>query len=288
MKQKIGLVLEGGGMRGIYTVGVLDKLLELDIMTDYVIGVSAGAANGVSYVSKQHGRNLRVNTGYLKDKRYISFKNFIQTKSLFGMDFIFREIPENLDPFDYDTFLSAPGEYVIGVTDVRTGKPVYFSKEAMRNDSTVLQASSSIPIFSPMVEYKGGYYLDGGTSDPIPVRKSFEDGCDKVVVVLTRDRHYKKPKEKFKAIYKRVFRDYPEMIRLLDERHQIYNDTLSYIKEKEKEGKALVIAPSESVTIGRFEKNKERLFGLYRLGHSDTEKMSARLSRFIGVKQAIK
>ena len=270
-QQKMGLVLEGGGMRGLYTVGVLDYFIENDITMDYVIGVSAGACHGISYVSKQHGRSYRINTDYIQDKRYISFSNFIKTKSLFGMDFIFDEIPHKLDLFDYETFHSVPTEFVTGVTDVLTGSPVYFGKEHFNQDSTILRASSSIPIFSPIVEYQGGKYLDGGTSDPIPVRKAVEDGCDHLIVVLTRHRGYLKEAEKFRPVYKKVFKDYPEMIRLLDNRHIIYNESLTYLKQLEAEGRATVIAPSEPITISRFEKNMEKLNGLYQLGKTDAQ-----------------
>lgn len=271
--KKVGLVLEGGGMRGIYTTGVLDKLMDHEIHTDYVIGVSAGACHGASYVSNQRGRSYRANTDYLGDSRYMSFKNYLKTRSIFGMDFVFDEIPNKLELFDYDDFLSSECEFVMGVTDVQTGNPVYFGKEHLNHDTTVLKASSSIPIFAPIVEYMGGKYLDGGTSDPIPVRKAIEDGCDQVIVVLTRDRNYVKPQESFRAIYKRAFKKYPEMVRLLDERHIIYNDTLQYIKTLEKEGRAIVIAPEQPIKISRFEKNLEVLKGLYDMGMNDTTKV---------------
>ena len=277
MSKKTGLVLEGGGMRGLYTVGVLDRFLDHDIMMDYVIGVSAGACHGISYVSNQRGRSYRINTSYIEDKRYVSFSNYIKTKSVFGMDFIFDEIPHKLDLFDYDTFFSSSTEFVAGVTDVETGQPVYFGKNNFDHDATILRASSSIPVFAPMVEYQGGKYLDGGTSDPIPVRKALEDGCDQVIVVLTRNRGYEKTPEQFRAIYKRVFRKYPEMIRILDERHRIYNDTLQYVNQLEKEGKAVVIAPTEPIDIGRFEKNKDNLERLYQMGINDIENSLSKL-----------
>ena len=268
---KIGLVLEGGGMRGLYTVGVLDLFLDQNIQMDYVIGVSAGACHGISYVSNQRGRSYEINTRYLDDPRYLSFKNFIKTRSIFGMDFIFDKIPNELNVFDYDSFLSSRCEFVTGVTDVQTGKPVYFGKEELNYDATVLKASSSIPIFSPIVEYKGGHYLDGGTSDPIPVRKAIEDGCEQVIVVLTRDRNYIKSPESFRLVYKRVFRKYPEMVRLLDERQNIYNDTLQYLRTLEKEGRAIVIAPTKPINISRFEKNIESLEELYKMGMNDAK-----------------
>lgn len=279
--KKVGLVLEGGGMRGIYTVGVLDLLLDYQIQTDYVIGVSAGACHGVSYVSNQRGRSFKVNTEYLDDTRYLSFKNYLKTKSIFGMDFIFDEIPNKLDLFDYDQFLSSKSEFVTGVTDVQTGKPVYFGKEHLNKDTTILRASSSIPIFAPIVEYQGGKYLDGGTSDPIPVRKAIEDGCDQVIVVLTRDRDYVKKPESFRMIYKRAFKNFPEMVRLLDERQDIYNDTLQYIRKLEDDNKAIVVAPSKPINISRFEKNIEVLRGIYDLGMRDASALLPVISKTV-------
>lgn len=268
-KKKIGLVLEGGGMRGIYTNGVLDCLMDNDIKADYVIGVSAGAGNGISYISNQRGRGYRVNTQYLGDDRYISLKNFVKTKSVFGMDFIFDIIPNELDHFDYTAFLSSPCEFVAGVTDVTTGKPVYFGKEDMNHTAVVLRASSSLPVFSPIVEYKGGEYLDGGTSDPIPVKKALLDGCDKLIVILTQHRGYVKKPEKYKRIYLHTFRNYPKMIALLNNRHRIYNHTLEFLARLEKAGKAIVIAPTVPLTVSRFEKDINKLNEIYQLGIKD-------------------
>ncbi|MGM9928499.1 MAG: patatin family protein [Bacillus sp. (in: firmicutes)] len=278
---KIGLVLEGGGMRGLYTVGVLDRFLDHQIMADYVVGVSAGACHGVSYVSKQRGRSYQVNTDYLEDKRYASLSNYMKTKSVFGMDFIFDEIPHKLNLFDYESFLDSPCEFFAGVTNVQSGKPVYFDKQNMNNDATVLRASSSIPVFSPIVEYKGGQYLDGGTSDPIPVKKAMEDGCDKVIIVLTQNRGYEKQPEKFRMIYKRFFKNYPQMIDLLDHRHELYNETLRYIDELEKQGDAIVIAPSGPMDISRFEKNKAHLDRLYEMGMHDVEAALQQIEKIV-------
>lgn len=277
---KKGLVLEGGGMRGLYTTGVLDSFLDHGITFDYVIGVSAGACHAASYISNQRGRSFKVNTDYLDDKRYLSFSNYIKTKSLFGMDLIFDEIPNKLNLFDYDKFLSSPCEFKIGTTDVLTGKPVYFEKGEVNRDCTVLKASSSIPIFAPIVNYKDGKFVDGGTSDPIPVKKALEDGCDKVVVVLTRHRDYEKGTEKFRRIYKHALNKYPNLISTLDVRHEIYNDTTRYIKKLEAQGKALVVAPEQPLTVGRFEKKKEKLLGIYHLGIKDAEKKAGEIEGF--------
>ena len=276
-----GLVLEGGGMRGLYTAGVLESFSDMNIMFDYVIGVSAGACHGLSFITGQRGRNFRINTEYLNDKRYLSFSNFIKTKSMFGMDFLFGEIPNNLDVFDFEAFMSSPCRHITGVTDAETGKPVYFEKADMDRNYTLLRASTSIPCFSPVVDLKGGKYYDGGTTDPIPYGRALEDGCDKVVVVLTRDRNYIKPPEKFRVIYKRLLKKYPKMIEVLDRRHIVYNESLSELKKLEACGTAFVIAPSAPLSISRFEKNKDNLNKIYQMGMQDTNDLSETLLDYL-------
>jgi predicted patatin/cPLA2 family phospholipase len=278
---KTGLVLEGGGMRGLYTVGVLDYLMDQELSPDYIIGVSAGACNGASFAAGQKDRGYHVNMDYLEDKRYVGLSNLIRNKSMFGMDFIFDEIPNDLYPFDYDAFQDSPCEFKVGVTDVETGKPVYFDKADLNGDCTVLRASSSIPLFSPMVEYNGRKYLDGGTADPIPVRQALADGCEKLVVVLTQDRHYEKEPQKFRKLYRRVFRKYPRMILVLDARHQVYNDTLKYLRRLEAEDKALIIAPKRPLEISRFEKDQDKLNAVHKMALSDAAEKRADLLRFL-------
>lgn len=268
---KYGLVLEGGAMRGMYTAGALDALAEHNVAFDYCIGVSAGACNGVSFVSGQTGRNLRINQNYIEDRRYLGVGNFLRTKSMFGMDFIFDEIPNRLDPFDYAAFQTSPMAFVAGVTDVETGLPVYFDKSLMGEDNRILRASSAIPVFSPMVEIGGRFYLDGGTSDPIPVHRALEEGCDQVVVVLTRERGFHKNPEGFRRLYHRMLRRYPKMIDTLDRRHEIYNETLDDLMKLEQQGVAVVIAPETSLGVGRFEKSREKLKEIYLRGFADLE-----------------
>ncbi len=268
---KTGLVLEGGGMRCVYTVGVEDAFMKHHFLPDYLIGVSAGASNSVSYLSGQQGRGLRTNIDYIADKRYLSIGNYLKNGSLFGMDFIFKEIPENLDPFDYTAFQASPCEFRVGVTNIQTGCTEYFGKESMQNECTVLKASASLPVFSPPVLFQGKYYLDGGTSDPIPVEQALRDGCDRLIVVLTRDRSYQKKPQGFKAFYSLALRKYPEMVRLLARRHQIYNQTLLRIAELEREGIADVIAPEQPLPIDKFEKSREKLMQVYELGFAAGE-----------------
>lgn len=266
---KTGLVLEGGGMRGVYTSGVLDAMMDAGLRVDYVVGVSAGANNGVSFVSGQRGRSVRINLNYIDDKRYLSFQNFIRERSLFGMKFLFEEIANRLDPFDYEAFLRSPTEFVAGVTDVKTGRPAYFNKSYINHDSTVLRASSSIPMFSPVVHYLGGAYLDGGTTDPIPFEKALADGCERVVVVLTRDRGYEKKPEPMRAAYQKLLRSMPEMIGALDQRSEVYNGQRARLFELERAGTALVVAPGQPLAIDRFEKDKGKLRAAYEEGMVD-------------------
>ncbi len=281
MKEKIGLVLEGGGLRGIYTSGVLDYFIDENIYFPYVIGVSMGACNAASYVSKQRGRNKTVNTCFLKDKRYISYRGLLKTGSLFGMDFIFDDIPNRLVPFDYQQFAQSGQKFIIGATDCETGKPVYYLKDECDDILKVIKASSSLPFVSKFVEYEGRELLDGGISDSIPVRKSLVDGNEKVVVVLTRDEGYLKKPVKFKKLVYRRYNQYPNLVDSIINRHQMYNETLSLVRELEKQGRAFVIRPSHPLKIGRAERNKEKLLALYEYGYNEAKMMGEKLKAFI-------
>lgn len=268
---KIGLVLEGGGMRGIYTVGVLDAFEKNNFMPDYLIGVSAGASNGVSFISRQKGRSLRINTNYINDRRYLSLYNLLTQGSLFGMDFIYNEIPNKIDPFDYETFFKNPCDFKVGVTDALTGEPVFYGKDSLKDGAIVLKASASIPMVSKAVIYKGREYFDGGTSSSIPVDEALRDGCDKLIVVLTRDRKFIKPPLKMQGFCSLVMRKYPAMVELLKRHHEVYLENQKRIEELEKEGKAFVIAPETLLLIDRFEKKKEKLLKEYHHGFNDGE-----------------
>ena len=270
---KIGLVLEGGGMRGLYTAGVLDTMMAENWKPHYVVGVSAGACHAASFVSGQRGRAYRTNMDYLGDSRYLSLKNYVTTGSLFGMKFIFDTVPNHLDPYDYEAMLASPMEYEVGVTDVETGQPVFYSKEALYHDCTLLAASSSIPVFSPVVQYLDKRYLDGGTSAPIPVERALEQGCDYIVAVLTRDRGYVKSPEGFRGVYSRVLRKEPGMVQALDNRHAVYARERALLFSLEKQGKATIIAPERPIALSRFEKDREKLDALYRQGQEECRKL---------------
>jgi len=263
---KIGIVLEGGGMRGIYSTGVLDSFLQAQFMADEVIGVSAGASIGISYVSMQNERGLRTTVNYAGKEDYLSLHNFVKTKSLFGMDYIFGEIPEKLDSFDYDTFRRNPCTFFAGATDVRTGKTCYFGKEEIVPPCTVLRASCSLPVFSPIVHYQNGEYLDGGLHAPIPIDKALADGCDKIIIVLTRERGYRKKPQVGRPVYAHKYRHYPALVHVMDTRHKVYNTTLDMIQRMEHDGEAIIAAPDEPLPLDRFGTNHDQLLTAYRIG----------------------
>ena len=284
-----GLVLEGGGMRGLYTAGVLDFFLEKDLIFDYVIGVSAGASNAVSYISRQKGRNKIIITAFIDDWRYMSIKNLVKNGSLFGMDFIFDEIPKKRVPFDYETFFNSPVTFKVGVTDCKTGKPLYFEKSEMDKNFTALRASISLPLVSPIVHYRGYHLLDGGITDPIPLRQAMADGYQKNVVVLTRNKGYrKKPiNTPLRLLLEKKYRDYPNLLTAMLNRYQIYNNTLRYIDLLELKGQIAVIRPSKKLTVETFEKNAVKLNDLYELGYYDAAEAYDRIKTVINRHSAV-
>lgn len=268
----IGLVLEGGGMKGLYTAGVLEFFMEKDLFFPYVIGVSAGACMGASYASRQQGRNKKVNTELVHDHRYISFRNFLRKRELFGMDFLFDEIPNKIVPFDFQTFLNAAEQFVVGTTDCETGEAAYYNKyEHGKDILQIIRASSSLPFIAPVVEYEGKKLLDGGISDPIPVRKAQSDGFQKNVVIMTKTEGFQKQPSTYAQVAKFLYRRYPKMADSLIEHYHIYNETLSYMDSKEQKDNVFIIQPSEQLHVSRIERNKEKLVTLYNLGYEDAK-----------------
>ena len=274
-----GLVLEGGGMRGVYTAGVLEYFLEQEISFPYVIGVSAGAANAASYLSKQRGRNKKVNVDMVTDPRYLSWRNFIKTGQAFGMDFVFDEIPNKLVPYHYDQFYQTTSEFVVGTTDCHTGEPIYFSKEDYGQDILkVIRASSSLPFLAPEIQFKNKTLFDGGITDPIPIKKSVKDGNKRNVVVLTRNEGYLKKPSTFNFFVKRKYPHYRGLQQALAKRYRVYNETIAYLSEEEKKGNVLIIRPTVPLEVGRMERNPVKLETLYWQGYEDAKSMSDRLA----------
>lgn len=280
--ENVGLVLEGGGMRGLYTAGVLDFFMNKNLYFPYVIGVSMGACNATSYISRQEGRNKRININYVNDPRYLSYKNWILKKGIFGADFIFNELPNKLEIFDADTFKSAEEKFVVGATNCDTGEPVYFDKSKCKDDIyEVIKASSSLPFMAPIVKYNGINLLDGGISDPIPVKESIKYGNTKNVIILTRNRGYVKKPFKMKFLLKKIYSDYKGLVDSMLNRYKKYNDTIKYIEKLEREGKAFVIRPIETMKVKRIEKSKKKLTELYDQGYEEAGKYYDQLSEWI-------
>ncbi len=252
---KIGLVLEGGAMRGVFSAGVTDVFLDKGFSPDTVIGISAGACLACSFLAKQRGRGFAVMTDYLDNKEYCSISGLLRTGDLFGPEFLFHKIPEELYPIDNKTFMAGNTDFYTGVTNCHTGQAEFFQIKDMIQDVEYIHASSSLPLLANMVEIGGELYMDGGVSDAIPVLEIEKLGCDKIVVVLTRERTFRKSPEKFLPLVRAKYKKFPGLIRALEERHKIYNSTLDLIAEREKQGQIFVFAPPEPLRIRRAEKD---------------------------------
>ena len=259
----IGLVLEGGAMRGMFTAGVLDVFMENGVSFPAMVGVSAGAAFGCNYKSRQIGRVIRYNTRFCRDKRYCSIHSLITTGDLFGADFCYREIPEELDPFDNDAFDENPMAFYVVATNVYTGEPVYQRLDKVDENCYLwMRASASMPMVSTPVQVDGYTLLDGGMSDSIPLRFMQKLGYEKNVVVLTRLRSYcKKPSNR--ALFRVALRKYPAMIDVMSRRHEMYAFEQRLVFESEKRGSTLVLCPDTPLDVGRVEHDPEKLRSAY-------------------------
>lgn len=279
---KTALVLEGGGMRGVFTAGVLDLFIDKDITFDNVIGVSAGAGHACSYLSHQRRRAFDINAGYASDKRYCSVESLMKTGDLFGVDFIYRQIPEELNIYDNETYLSQNATFRAVVTDLQSGRAEYPVIRDVMKDMDYVRASASMPFVSKNVDVEGGIFLDGGVSDPIPFEHMIDLGCDKIVVVLTRPYGYRKKRSSgMTAAAKLKYRRYPAFAEALKYRYVVYNDTLDALEEAESEGSVFVIRPPVDLGIGRTEKNYERLLRAYKFGYSEAKKASDGLLEYL-------
>lgn len=278
---KIGLILEGGGMRGIYTAGVLDFFIEKNIEVDITIGVSAGSCHASSYLSKQYKRAYNATVDYINDKRYLSFSNLIKTGSIFGMDFMFNKIPNELNIYDYDTFAKSKSKFVVVATNCETGSPEYFELKDLKKEIIYMQASCSIPMFANIVEIDDFKLVDGGVSDSIPIEYALNQGYKKNIVVLTRDITYKKNKQKFLPIVNRKYKKYPNLVKAIENRHLNYNKSLNLVNQLEKDGDVLVIRPKKPVNVSQIEKNAKKLTSLYEEGYDDAKELYDKILDFI-------
>lgn len=282
---KTGIVLEGGAMRGIYTAGVLDVFLEEGVTADLVMGVSAGAVHGCSFVSGQHGRSIRYYMKYCGDPRFMSFRSLLTTGDVVEEQFCYREIPERLDPFDNDAFEASPVKFYAVCSDLETGEAAYLLCPTLRGEAVDrIRASASMPFLSRVVPVEGRLLLDGGVCDSIPATAALRLGCEKLLVVLTRPEGYrKKPSGSLAARVR--YRQFPHFVRALSRRYRQYNDSLENLRRLEAEGKALVIRPSRDLGIKRMEKDLRKVRAQYDLGREDAlAKLAAIREFFTGAK----
>lgn len=262
------LILEGGTFRPIFSAGVMDALLDNNIMFPYCIGVSAGITNGVSYISKQKKRNLDILMTYRNDKRYLGLRNFLKYKSLFGLDFVYGEIPNKLSPFDMETYQKYEGKILVGVTNAITGKTEYFDGKELDDNCSILRATCAIPLFFPAIKINDSYYYDGGICDPVPIKKAIDDGNEKHLIILTRPKEYRKDLSKGNIIVSKLFRKkYPNLKEPLLTRHNHYNETIRFCEELEAQGKAVIIRPTLEQSIESFEKDVNKLRDGYNNGY---------------------
>lgn len=261
-----GVLFEGGSFRPVFSCGVMDALLEMDIMFPYCIGVSAGAADAASYISKQKGRNIRILEKYRNDKRYMSKRNLLRERSIFGIQFVFRDLPNKLDPFDMNTFHAYDGKFLITTTDAKTGQTKYFTQEDVDESFDAFCATCALPVAFPAIEINGRKYYDGGLSNPIPIHKVLEDGNQKVLIVLTRPKGFRKECGRSDRMAARmVEKKYPVIAHQLRTRYKKYNKSVAECERLEREGKAVILRPEES--LNSYEKDVSILRRTYQSGY---------------------
>lgn len=277
---KVGLVLEGGAMRGMYTAGVLDIFMENNIKVDGIVGVSAGVLFGVNYLSKQKGRVIRYNKKFIKDKRYMGLRSLIITGNIINKDFSFYEVPYKLDIFDDETYKKSNIDFYATVTNVETGKSEYIKLDSVFEQMEVLRATSAMPFVSKFVELEGKKYLDGGISDSIPIDKCKELGYEKIIVILTRPIEYRKKKSN-KMLSKIKYSKYPNLVNVINNRYKNYNNAVEKIIDMENKKEIFVLRPSRLVKVKRIEKDENKLQEMYDLGIEDAKNRLEELKEFI-------
>ena len=262
-----GLVLEGGAMRGLFTAGICDVMMENDIWPDVLVGVSAGAAFGCNYKSRQPGRAIRYNKRFARDQRYSGWKSLLRTGNYFNAEFAYHTMPTQLDLFDGHTFETNPMAFYVVTTDVETGKAVY-KRLDHSNDTTYdwIRASASMPAVSRVVELEDKKLLDGGVTDSIPLAFAERIGCKRNIVVLTQPRGYQKQHNRLMPIMRMALHRYPLMVKAMNERHIMYNQQLDYITMAEREGRCLPIYPDEKIPIGHMSHDPQCMEKVYQMG----------------------
>lgn len=279
---KTGLVLEGGGMRGLFTAGILDVLMENNVTFDGVVGVSAGATFGCNFISHQIGRVLRYNMNFRKDPKYMGIRSLIKTGDLVGAEYAYHVLPTKLDVFDFETFEKNPTEFHIVTTNVKTGEPIYHRLDKIDYTGMEwLRASASMPILSKPVVIGDYEMLDGGIADSIPLRYFESEGFTKNIVILTQPKGFTKKLTKLMPVFKATMRKYPAIIEGMSRRHIMYNRELAYITQQQMAGHCLVICPSDTLPIGRTSLNAKKMQHVYDMGRKAGEDNLAAIRQFI-------
>lgn len=281
MMYQAGLVLEGGAMKGVYTAGVLDFLLDAGIDFEKCYGVSAGACCMCSYLSKQRGRALATMTDYLKDKDYWGVSSLLRTGDLFNVRMCYHDIPEKLNPFDYEAFDKNPSRGYAVVTNIETGFAEYIPLQEMHRDIEAVRASASMPFVSRNVDIGGKLYLDGGLADPIPILHAVTDGCRKNVIVMTKEEGYWRSPMRHAGAARLKYAKYPKVYELIKNRHNAYNETLRYIYEQVEEGTVFLIQPRYKSDVSRTEKDASKLRALYEEGYEEAAARKEELLSFL-------
>lgn len=281
---KTGLVLEGGGMRGLFTAGVMDVLMEHGIRFDGIVGVSAGATFGCNYKSRQPGRVLRYNIRFKDEPRYMGLRSLLRTGDLVGAEFSYHTMPNELDVLDRDTFRRDPTEFHVVCTDAETGQPVYHRIDDMDDvEADWIRASASMPIVSRPVSLDGRLLLDGGISDSIPLRYFEGLGFLRNVVVLTQPKGFYKQRTKLMPLFHLFMRRYPAIIHAMSRRHLMYNDELSYLEEQEQKGHIVIVYPQDALPIGRTEQDETKMRRVYAMGRLKAEEMLPTVQTFLNL-----
>ena len=279
---KKGLVLEGGAMRGMFTAGVIDVMMENGIEYDGIIGVSAGAAFGCNYKSKQIGRVIRYNMKFCNDKRYSGIRSLLKTGNIYNTDFAYGEVPLKHDVFDFDTYQNDPTDFYVVCTDVETGEAVYHIYGGKDDHGfDWIRASASMPMVSQIVDIDGQKLLDGGIADSIPVKYFETIGYDKTIVVLTQPEHYQKKPNRLMPLIRLKYKKYPKLAEAMEKRHLVYNQTLAYIEEQEKLGNLFVIRPPHKLQIGKVEKDPSKLKEIYDIGRETVAPQVSAIKEFL-------
>ncbi len=268
---KLGLVLEGGAHRTVFSCGVMDALLDAKVYADYVIGASAGITYGISYLSHQKGRNREMLRRFVNKPQYMGFQHLLNplNRSFYNLRYVFDTIPNKLLPFDYGTYAAFPGQALAAVTNMERGCAEYLPVPADDKEWTVLRATCALPLLFKPITIDGVKYADGGIADSIPYAKALKDGCDKLLIILTRERSYRKGEEKaMRLAIRNAQKKYPAYAELLRTRHERYNECIDEIAQLEADGKVFVIAPEDTLGVGRTEKDTDKLMSLYAQGYA--------------------